>query len=199
MFKQLSGLVLALSVVGLTGCGTMPFAPQNAPESPVALAVVGQHGATVTLDFHQGFAAQAVHRWVPADIVRYDVVLMDVTAGLPGIEVLTKDVAKDKTGVKFSGLSFGKKYHAYVQIKGNEGGVATNPLLTLNQSTQSQAGIGHVVYDFTALQNIDDNQSGTVELEFDTVTFDGKGGLTIVGPADGQYVNDPAGPQVVVE
>lgn len=207
MIKQLSGIVLALSVAGLTGCGMMPTST-GAPGSTLAVAQVGQHGATVTLDFGQGIATQAVHRWVKDDVVRYHVYLRDVTAGLaidandklPGVPVLDTGVAKDRAGVKFAGLSFGKKYHAYVQIMGNEGGVDDAALLeVLNKQSRDEEGVGYVVYDFTDPQDIDDNQSGTVNLRFDDVAFNGKGGLTIKGPEDGEYVNAPGGPSFEIE
>lgn len=191
MFKQFSALALALSVAGLVGCGVTPNTTVSTTGDRFAVATLGQHGANVNLAFKKGFSTQATaHRWVEADIVRYDVVLT-VQKADGGFETLdTYPVEKDAPGVRFKGLQFGKLYRVHVKIMGNEGGKADETLNVLNAKTWTQAGSGYAQYDFTADQDIVVDQDGTVSLQFDAVSFNGKGGLTIEGPEEGTFENE---------
>lgn len=194
MLKQFSGLFLALTLAGLVGCGGLPTTLRTMDADRMAVATFGEHGANIMLGFEQGLSTQAtVHRWVPADIVRYDVVLTAENAAQVYEELSVHPVAKDATGVRFKGLQFGKRYRVHVRIMGVEGGVPApgQGLLVLNQNSQNLPGIGYVAYDFTADQDIESEQAGTVALRFDSVAFNGKGDLTLNPPVEGGYESEP--------
>jgi hypothetical protein len=193
VFKKLSAMALALSVAGLVGCGVMPGAPVAITAEPYAVAAMGEHGNAVTLDFAEGLAVQAtVHRWMKTDIIRYDVLLQEVLnpeAGNDQFQQVGAVVAVDpgKAGVKFTGLSHGKRYRAYVKVMGNKGGDAALTLHPMNLDTYETEGEGYVVYDFIGNNDIEDNQKQTIRLKLDAKSFSGTGDLAIVGPEDGEF------------
>ena len=199
MFKQISTLALALSVAGLVGCGVAPTAQIATTGDRFVVETVGQHGHNVALNFGEALSTQAAHRWVKGDIVRYELDLMvQGEAGFTQVGA-PPPVTKDKAGVKYQGLSHGKLYRVHVRILGNEGADAGKTLLHLNKGSQDTEGVGYVVYDFTKGQNINDNQSATIRLQFDSVAFDGKGGLTIVGPKSGEFDSNGNVPTVTID
>lgn len=199
MFKQISTLALALSVAGLVGCGVAPTAQIATTGDRFVVETVGQHGRNVSLNFGEAISTQAAHRWVKDDIVHYEVTLMKRGADDAFTRVGTPTiVTPDKAGVNYKGLSHATLYRVDVKIMGNVGGIATDTLIHLNEGTMKTEGVGHVLYDFTKSQDINDDQSKTIRLQFDSVAFEGKGGLAIVGPKNGAFDSSKNVPGVEV-
>lgn len=193
MIQKLSAVTLAFSLFGLAGCGLMPGAPVSTSVEPYAVAVMGQHGSDVTLDFGEARSVQAlVHRWMKTDIVRYDILLQEVRnpdAGDDRFRQVGSTVTVDptKAGVKFTGLPHGKRYRVYVKVMGNQGGDASRTLRQMNADSYQTEGEGYVVYDFTASNDIQNNQKRTIRLKLDAKSFSGTGDMAIVGPEDGEF------------
>jgi hypothetical protein len=137
-----------------------------------------------------GFSAQAlVHKWVKNDIFEYVVILKvfnPATQSYDGFQPELSVVVPQKSGVysraTFTGLSQGAKYRTYVVAKGNNGGTAAS--LVLNSNTEAFAE-----YDFTADQDVEDTLTGSAQIVFDVVDFNGSATTVITGPNDGAYRN----------
>lgn len=202
--KKITPLILAASVLGLVGCG-MPAGLPSVSETPMVVADAGNEGAkSATIDLTHAFEAQAiVHRWVKADVVNYHVTLAEVAAGkqakvagddayMPlgfadakenGLSiVLTSTTSK----ARFTGLKAGKKYAAFIVVEGRKNGTQ-DALQILNRQQGYQVG-GRLI-DFTAENDVDDDQSIQASITLDEVTFSGKGRVSIDKVNDGSYVN----------
>lgn len=194
----------AVAALALAGCGS-PVGLAPAAERPLGVADAGHGGGRMaTVDLTHAFAAQAlVHRWVKEDVFRYHVTLVEqapestaFVAGDP--EFRAPGFADAKAGglavtltalqrqARFTGLSAGKRYVAFVVVEGRKHG-STDPLTILNKQAGYEV-LGQA-FDFTGGQDVEDSQAITATIRLDDVTFDGKGQVAIDGVTPGSYQN----------
>lgn len=188
------GLVLAIA---LAGCAAPPAPSPGRLPADAVFANSGQQGnraITVNLLTPQegSFKAQAkVHRWVDADIFQYEVTLKiksgETFADLPSpLTVVVPRKGTPKSKAVFTNLRQGRIYQVSVIAKGNVGGTAPEAPLNANPAT--------ALFDFSATQDVEDQQSADLRVVFDAVEFNGGGTTILLPPEDGTYRN-PSEPE----
>jgi len=190
-------LGLALTLF-LGGCAwsTAGIPPSQGPSpTDAVVANSGQQGnRAITVNLvapsEGSFTAlSAVHRWVDADIFQYEVSLkvkngsefLDFPTPLM-VVVPRKDTPK--TRAVFTNLKQGSIYQVQVTAKGNVGGSAPDALLNAVPAT--------ALFDFAALQDVEDTVSADLRIGFDPVNFNGTGSADLLAPVDGDYLNPTA-------
>jgi hypothetical protein len=200
MFFRRKKLDYVLPAALLIGCAVAP--PDSKPASDpgrhpidqdVASIAVGEPSrlqAIVTLAPPKAasFAAQAIiHRWVEADIFQYDATLKYNADGQfrdfaqPVVVVVPRKGAAPKTKASFSNLKAGSIYKVVVQARGNVGGTAPDLILTTAAAS--------AVFDFSAIQDVQDTREAKLTVVFDAVPFNGKATTIVEPPAEGVYTN----------
>ena len=195
-------LTLSLTALLAAGCGAPAMPLAAAVERFGSQAVVadsGQHGGkTIAIDIaaptESGFHTLAiVHKWVDADIFEYKAALMawngsTYAAFATPIEVtVPRKGVTPKTKAVFTNLKHGAKYQVALTAWGDNGGTAaTTSLNTLTPTT--------AIFDFTAIQDVEDSLSETMQITFDPTAFSGTGTATVATPEDGTY-ESPTAPE----
>lgn len=162
-----------------------------------------------------------VHRWTASDVVRYYVTLAEVspsdTAELAGpwyaeagdlVATGVRDVLDGaplsieldptqlQSRARFVGLPHGKRYRAFVVAE------AQNPLDEERSIVNRQQGFlvkdpetaEPLLIDFTADQDVEDDQAIEVQISLDNVLFSGNGDVAIGEVTDGGYTDPTAAP-----
>ncbi|MBU6427675.1 MAG: hypothetical protein KGR26_01570 [Cyanobacteria bacterium REEB65] len=127
----------------------------------------------------KGYQTQAaVHRWVAADVYRYDLSLSDEAIGSRVASTSIRAQASPAE-VVFANLHPGSRYQVAIVAMGNIGANPSLPLQILNSQTPST-----VELDLSGTQNLEDQLSATASVTLDSTPF--AGNLTVV-------VDPPAG------
>ena len=206
--KKLTTVLVSASVLSLVGCGA-PVGIFPLSVESIVMADAGHIGArSATIDLTHAFEAQAkVHRWVKEDVVNYHVTLAEVAPGSQAIVAgdeafkaqdfadameggLSVVLTSSSSKAKFTGLSAGKKYAAFIVVEGREKG-SSDPLRILNQQQGYQVQ-GQFI-DFTGENDFNDSQSIAATPKLDDVAFSGTGRVSIDQVTDGTYLQ-PTGP-----
>lgn len=174
-------LVLLALALPLAAAGCASALPNQAGTGSASDATAR---ITVGVGATKGYVSQAiVHRWVAADIVRFDLSL--AAAQAPGTVVASTSVPArgGQAEAMFSHLRAGHRYLVSILALGNVGATARMPLQTLDTQTATT-----VELDFTAAQNLADALQATASVTLDSAPF--AGSLTI-------DANPPAGTATV--
>lgn len=192
----------------LAACQQVPVLNATAPGQGVVVQGPQEGGWAIRLDLAPGADAPGygllaesgstdtapVHRWVAADLVRYDVELRvrNATTATQFDAVgsgLTAQVPVNGQGAgsaTFTKLRPGAYYRAYVKAMGRKGGNAgSDAIVQLN----SQATSDHADFDFTGNNDVAQQASGQVTVRLDGVAFSGQGGLAFGSPLPGGYAS----------
>lgn len=194
-------LALPALALALAACQQAQLALPAAPAGPaLAVANLGEGDRVATLLLSApapAYALQAVptvHRWVPADIVRYDVELKLRNAttatqfdSLATPLVLQVPVGANATGqASFGQLRAGAYYRAVVKAMGRRGGSQGSDAI---QALNTAATDDFADFDFTASNDIQSQVQKSVTIDFDAVAFNGLGSVSFGSPSPGVYVN----------
>jgi hypothetical protein len=133
------------------------------------------------------YAVQAAHRWVEADIHRYEVTLklkdpkgsfVDLPDGR-AVVLMDPRIAQN---VVFAKLDHGKTYQVALRALGNLGGTASETLLNRLSPTVAE-------FNFPATGKETRHQGANMQAALDPTPIDPAGELGFLPPPDGEYQN----------
>lgn len=197
--KRFASVIGGLAVLGAVSCGRMPSSrplqPQvgsslaGAADQVVASSRQGGNRAILVRLLPRttaGFTSQSiVHRWVASDVTEYDLALSAGGQNLLTVQVLPQD---GQNSAVLTNLRYSVNYTITVTAKGNDGGNAAAPIQVLNVQTPAVAMVA-----FTGDNDVNSEQSITVQVLLDSVTFDGSAAVSLTS-SDGAYAS-PSEPE----
>ncbi|MDB5100340.1 MAG: hypothetical protein JWM80_4761 [Cyanobacteria bacterium RYN_339] len=181
----LAGLGLLANLLGCAAAG--PGLPHAALNRAVVRVTPAAMSYTV-------LGASSVHRWMPDDVITYEVQLqmqLDTDrydAASARTATLHAKGTQPSDETVFADLPWGAHYRAFVSAYGNRGGVvAIAPALTDLQALNLVPAIAD--FDFTERRQEPLTVSQEVQVVLDDVPFAGRVGVGFGPPSDGPFVN----------